>query len=128
MAEEKKTVTVKPVAKAVAATSEVKKEVAPVVEKKEEPAKKAEAPKKEAAKKAPTKKAETAKAGKASLTIEFKGNKYTEASLVQSAKDVWVYDLGKNIKDFKTVDLYVKPEESLAYYVINNEITGNFYL
>ena len=149
---EKKTVSVKPAAKAVAEKAvEVKKEVvaevkeaakevkAPVkkeVAKKETvkkapaakkaPAKK-EVAKKETVKKAPAAKKETAKKA-AVVTLEYKGNAYTEASLVQSAKDVWVYDLGKDLKDFKSVELYVKPEENTVYYVINKEVTGGFAL
>lgn len=42
------------------------------------------------------------------------------------AKDVWKYDLGKNEADFKDVELYVKPEESSVYYVINGDVTGSF--
>ena len=152
---EKKTVSVKPAAKAVAEKAvEVKKEVvaevkeaakevkAPVKKEaakketvkkapaaKKAPAKK-EAAKKETVKKAPAAKKETAKkAAKAAVvTLEYKGNAYTEASLVQSAKDVWVYDLGKDLKDFKSVELYVKPEENTVYYVINKEVTGGFAL
>lgn len=150
---EKKTVTVKPAAKAVAATKtaadkavEAKKEtveavkVAPV--KKEEvkaaPAKKAAEVKKEAVKKAPAKKTaekkpvakkETVKkVAKSVVTLEYRGNSYTEESLVQSAKDVWVYDLGKDLKDFKSVELYVKPEENTVYYVVNKEVKGGFAL
>ncbi len=143
---EKKTVSVKPAAKAVAEKAvEVKKEVvaevkevvkevkAPAkkaVAEKKAPAKKVAAEKKETVKKAPAAKKETVKkvAKAAVVTLEYKGNAYTEASLVQSAKDVWVYDLGKDLKDFKSVELYVKPEENTVYYVINKEVTGGFAL
>ena len=46
--------------------------------------------------------------------------------LIKIAKDVWKYDLGKKVSDFKSVELYVKPEEFRAYYVINGEVTGSF--
>ena len=141
MAETKK-VTVKPAAKAVAKKEEVKetkveaaKEVkaAPakkVAEKKEtvkkEVAKKAPA-KKETVKKETTKKETTKKAEvKADVQIQFSGKAYTTDELVKIAKDVWKYDLGKKEADFKTVELYVKPEESLTYYVINGEVSGSF--
>lgn len=32
---------------------------------------------------------------------------------------------GKNVKDIKTLDVYVKPEEGQLYYVINGTDTGN---
>ncbi len=136
----------KPVAKAVAATKtvEVKTEVeakkeetkAPVKKatakkaepKKAEPKKVAKAPAKKAtatktaAKKAPAKKAEVA----ASISVQFAGKEYKTEDFVKIAKDVWQYDLGKKVADFKSVELYVKPEESAVYYVINGEVTGNF--
>lgn len=87
-----------------------------------------EAPKKTAAKKAPAKK--TAKASetevKASVSVQFFGKEYTTEDLVEIAKAVWQYDLGQKVEDFKTVELYVKTEESAVYYVINGSVTGNF--
>ena len=177
MAEEKKTATVKPIAKAAVkaeAAKEEKKEAvvnaeAPKKEapakkaaapkkaapakkteapKKEAPAKKAEAPKKEApAKKAeapkkaaPAKKAEAPKKAapakkaaapkkaevKNSVNVEWGDKKYSDTDLIKIAKDVWVYDLKQKAADFKSVEIYVKPFENVAYYVINGTETGNF--
>ena len=50
----------------------------------------------------------------------------TAEDLVKIAKDVWKYDLNQKEEDFKSVELYVKPEESVVYYVINGEVQGNF--
>ena len=106
MADVKKAaVAAKPVAKTVAATKAV--ETTEV---------KAEA-KKETAKKAEV---------KANISVQFSGKEYKTEDFVKIAKDVWQYDLGKKVADFKTVDLYVKPEENAVYYVINGEVTGNF--
>ena len=44
------------------------------------------------------------------------------------AKDVWKYDLKQKVSDLKSVELYVKPEENQAYYVINGEHTGSFFI
>ena len=77
----------------------------------------------EAPKKAPAKR--TRKVTSA-VSVQFSGKSYTTEELVQIAKDVWTYDLGMNEKDFKTVELYVKPEESSVYYVVNGEVSGNF--
>jgi hypothetical protein len=81
-------------------------------------------------KKAPAKKATTAKAAvkKEEVTVEFAGKAYTTEQLVQIAKDVWKYDLGRKATEFKTVKIYVKPEENQAYYVVNDEVTGSFSL
>ena len=98
------------------------------------PAKKAEPAKKAApAKKAPAKKAPAAKTAakadvKATVNFEFAGKSYTPDALISIAKDVWKYDLQGKAADFKTVELYVKPEESTAYYVINGDVTGSFFI
>ena len=149
MAETKKTVNVKPAAKAVAAkaadtkTEEVKTTPAASVAevKKEEPkkapakkttAKKAPAKKTAAAKKTTTKtttkaaKAPSKKAVESSVVLQFDGKEYTNEDLVKIAKDVWKYDLKQKVGDFKSVKLYVKPEENTVYYVINGDVTGEF--
>ena len=101
------------------------------------------------AKKAPAKKAETAEAAvktaakttakkttttrtrkaaavKESVSIQFAGKDYTTEQFVKIAKDVWEFDLKKDPADFKEVQLYVKPEEAKAYYVINGTESGSF--
>ncbi len=138
---EKKTATAKPVAKAVAAKVEEKKvEAAPVkveapakkeAAKKEAPAKKETAKKaapvkKEAAKKeAPAKKAA---AKKEAIYVQFAGKSYSNDELLKIAKDVWVYDMGQKAADMKSVEIYVKPEESMAYFVVNGTENGSFMI
>jgi len=104
----------------------VKKETVKKETVKKEAAKKAE-PKKEAdsketAKKAPVKKEEL----KSELHIQFGGKSYSEEDLIKIAKDVWQYDLQKKVSELDSVELYVKPEESTVYYVMNKEFTGSF--
>ena len=116
-AEEKKAV---PAVKA-----EEKKAVPAVKAEKKAPASKAEkkAPAAKAEKKAPAakteKKAPAAKAA-AEVVLQWNGNDYTYDRLLQSAKDVWQYDQGKNVADFKKAVIYVKPEEGKAYVVVND--------
>ncbi len=116
-AEEKKAV---PAVKA-----EEKKAVPAVKAEKKAPAAKAEkkAPAAKAEKKAPAakveKKAPAAKAA-AEVVLQWNGNDYTYDRLLQSAKDVWQYDQGKNVADFKKAVNYVKPEEGKAYVVVND--------
>ena len=63
---------------------------------------------------------------KENISIQFAGREYTKEQLVKIAKDVWEFDLKKDSSDFKEVQLYVKPEEAKAYYVINGTETGSF--
>ncbi len=46
----------------------------------------------------------------------------TEEQLVDTAKKAY------GGKDIKNLDIYVKPEEGKAYYVVNNDVTGSFDL
>ena len=87
-------------------------------------AKKAAAPKKEAAPKAAKKAAEI----QTSVNVEFSGKVCTPESLIASAKDVWQYDMGRDVAEIKTLNVYLKPEESTAYFVVNGEETGNFFI
>ena len=102
--------------KAEAAVETAAAETAPAAKAAE--AKPAKAPAKRAAKKS----AEV----KGNVTVQFSGKSYSTEELVKIAKDVWKYDLGKDEADFKSVELYVKPEESSVYYVVNGDVTGSF--
>lgn len=120
----------------VEAVVEVKE--APVAEAKEEvkkaPAKKAATKKttvkEEVKAEEPAKKATTTKkvALKTAVTLQFAEKSYTEESLVTIAKDVWKFDLKQKATDLKSVELYVKPEEGLCYYVFNGDVTGSFVI
>ena len=112
MAEAKKTRTRKTAAKETAPKAAVQKTAAEKAE-----------PKTAAKKTTRTKKAA---AVKENITIQFAGKEYTTEQLVKIAKDVWEFDLKKDPADFKEVQLYVKPEEAKAYYVINGTETGSF--
>ena len=143
MATKKTTVEKTPIEKAL--------EVAEVVETKEAPAKKttakktttkkAAAEKKEvkaeaAEKKPATKKAATTKKVpakmaaeiKTAMTVQFDGKSYSQEDLLNIAKDVWQYDLQKDPAELKEVELYIKPEEHAAYYVMNGTEQGSFFI
>ena len=131
MAEAKKTAKAtvkKPVAKAAAektvAETTAKKTTAKTTETKTTAAK-TTAAKKTTTRTAAAKTKKTA-AVKENISIQFAGKEYTTEQLVKIAKDVWEFDLAKNPADFKEVQLYVKPEEAKAYYVINGTETGSF--
>ena len=126
---------VKPAVKAAIKAEAAKAEVKAEAKAEAKPAAKKETAKKETVKKAPAKKAATKTAAKApakkaavkeAISVQFAGKSYTTEDLVKIAKDVWKYDLKQKATDFKSVELYVKPEESMVYYVINGDVTGNF--
>ncbi len=121
---EVKAAPVKAEVKAEPAKAEVK--AAPAKAEAKAPAK---AAKKPAAKKAAAKKpAAKATDVKVSVNVQFGGKSYTTEDLVKIAKDVWKYDLKQKAADFKSVELYVKPEDGMTYYVINGKEAGSFYI
>lgn len=107
---------------------EVKVE-APVVEKapaKKAPAKKAEAKKATAEKKAPAKKAPAKKAAAKAetvITLEFGDYSAIMATVEEKVKAQYVAE-GHKASSIKTLNIYVKPFENSAYYVVNGDVTG----
>lgn len=103
---------------------EVKVE-APVAEVKEVKAEAKKAP----AKKAPAKKAATttkkapAKKAETVITVQFGGNEVAIASVEEKVKAQFVAE-GNKASSIKSLNIYVKPEEASAYYVINGDVTG----
>ena len=92
-------------------------------------AKKTTAAKTTAAKKATTKKAAAKKAEiKTEMYLQFAGKEYSQEEILQKVKDIWTYDLNQNVDDIKDVQLYLKPEESAAYYVVNGVESGKVIL
>lgn len=104
---------------------EVKKETS-----KKAPAKKAAAKKttvKKAADKSAAVKKEVKKEVKASICLQYDGKSYSNEDFMKMAKDVWEFDLKKAAADLNSIELYVKPEENIVYYVMN-DIEGSFYI
>lgn len=117
------------------AAEEVKVSAAPAAEvKTEAPAKKAAAEKKPAAKKASAKKAEKAPeadekpaAKKASdktakVVVQFKGKEYDTEEIVNMCKAAYKADNSR--KQVRSLEVYIKPEEDKAYYVVNGKGDG----
>ncbi|MBR6896550.1 MAG: hypothetical protein IKN24_00095 [Lachnospiraceae bacterium] len=61
---------------------------------------------------------------KINLTIQAAGVEVTEASVKEAVKAAWVAD-GRKVKEIDTLDIYVKPEEKKAYYVVNESENGS---
>ena len=92
--------------------------------------KKAVAKEENAEEKAPAKKAPAKKAAKkevkVEISVQYAGKSYSNEDLMQIAKDVWRFDLKKKVTDLVSVELYVKPEENMVYYVFNGTESGSF--
>ena len=65
---------------------------------------------------------------KTSFYVEYAGKQVEEKDIIARVKELWVAD-GNKVKDLKTLNLYVKPEENAAYYVINDDaVSGTIEL
>ena len=92
------------------------------------PAKKAAAPKKAAAKTTTTKTAKTAKeAASQNVYIQFAGKEVKAEELVEQVKALWTAE-GHRASSIKSLEVYVKPEDMAAYYVINGKENGKIEL
>ena len=58
------------------------------------------------------------------MYLQFAGKEYSEKELMKKVKEVWTKELKHKVGELKDVKLYLKPEESAAYYVINKDTTG----
>ena len=106
------------------------KKVEEAVEKAEETAKKAGKKVSEAAGKT-TKAVKTAakKAGEKNtvqevISLQYLGKDIQLADLMKQVHEIWTGELGKSENEIKSINLYLKPEDNAAYYVINESFTG----
>ncbi|MDE6774827.1 MAG: hypothetical protein K2J37_00745 [Ruminococcus sp.] len=83
--------------------------------------KKTAADKKQAEKKETAEKTTRKSAVKANIFIQYLGAEVSSADLVEKAKT----DSG--VKSPKTVNIYVKPEENMVYYVVDDK-SGSYQL
>ena len=79
--------------------------------------------------KAPAKTTTTRKtAVKETVYLQYLGKEINKDDLVKQVKDIWTNELKNKAGDLKSVTLYLKPEENMAYYVINDDVTGSIAL
>lgn len=125
-------------ATAVNATTETKSTANSTVEAKavEAPAKKASA-KKPATKKPATKKATTAKKTTAkkeaavintTYVLQFSGKEVVASDILETVKKVWVDKFQGKLEEIKTIEIYIKPEEHRAYFVVNGLSNGDYFV
>lgn len=120
-------------ATAVNATTETKATANSTVEAKavEAPAKKA-ATKKPATKKATTAKKTTAKKEaaviNATYVLQFSGKEVVASDILETVKKVWVDKFQGKLEEIKTIEIYIKPEEHRAYFVVNGLSNGDYFV
>ncbi len=106
-----------------AAAETVKKETAVKEPAKKPAAKKAET---DAKPKTARKTAAKAQAVKETVYLQYLGKEINKDALVEQVKAVWAQD--HSAADVKTINLYLKPEENAAYFVVNDSFSGKIDL
>lgn len=61
------------------------------------------------------------------VIYQFEGREVTEKELIAKVKEIWT-SKGNKIKDITSLNIYIKPEEEMAYYVINDMENGKIEL
>ena len=80
------------------------------------------AAKAETAEKAEPKKTPGRKAAvKEEFVLEFAGKQITQEEIKKKVKENWTKVQKNKIKDIKTIKVFLQPENSCAYYTINDE-------
>lgn len=64
---------------------------------------------------------------KSALYVEYQGRQLNEKDIIADAKKIWT-NSGKKASDLTSLKIYIKPEDNMAYYVFNDDITGSFDL
>lgn len=121
-------------ATAVNATTETKATANSTVEAKavEAPAKKATAKKPTTKKATTTAKKATAKkeaaAINATYVLQFSGKEVVASDILETVKKVWVDKFQGKLEEIKTIEIYIKPEEHRAYFVVNGLSNGDYFV
>lgn len=59
--------------------------------------------------------------------FQYASTELSTQIILEQVKQIWVAT-GQNLSAIQTLNLYIKPEENVAYYVINNAETGKVEL
>ena len=65
--------------------------------------------------------AKSEKAVKEEFVLEFAGKQITQEEIKKKVKENWTKVQKNKIKDIKTIKVFLQPENSCAYYTINDE-------
>lgn len=108
-----------------AKANKIKKEPIQRVKRKRSSTNSATTTKKTSVKKTPSSKKASVKT---SLVLQYQSIEVNTETLIAKVKDMWITTHNNSENEIKNIDLYIKPEEYSAYYVINNSVKGRIDL
>ena len=65
---------------------------------------------------------------KEAVYLQYNGKEINHQDIVKQVKEIWTKQLKKKAGDMKSINIYFKPEENAAYYVVNDDVTGSIEL
>lgn len=69
-----------------------------------------------------TRKSTVKKEVKETVFVQYAGQEYDINEIRAAVKKAWTEETGKKESDITEIQIYVKPEEAAAYYVVNGEV------
>lgn len=63
-----------------------------------------------------------------SYLLQFSGKEVNTTNIYETVKTVWVEKFQGKLEDLKTIEIYLKPEEHKAYFVVNGESNGDYFV
>jgi len=57
------------------------------------------------------------------MVLQFDGQEFDLGAVEANVKKDWK-DAGRKLTEIESLDIYVKPQEGKAYYVVNKEVEG----
>lgn len=61
---------------------------------------------------------------KTNLVIQYYGKEVSQEEIIDKVKAAYTAETGKKATSIKELNIYVKPEENAAYYVVDNKAAG----
>lgn len=64
----------------------------------------------------------------AKTVLQYAGKDVVTSDILETVKKVWVEKFQGKLEEVKTIEIYVKPEENRAYFVINGLGNGDYFV
>lgn len=63
-----------------------------------------------------------------SYVLQYSGKEVVSSDVLETVKKIWVEKFQGKLEEIKTIELYIKPEENKAYFVVNGLSNGDYFV
>lgn len=63
-----------------------------------------------------------------SYVLQYSGKEVVTSNILETVKKIWVEKFQGKLEEIKTIELYIKPEENKAYFVVNGLSNGDYFV